>query len=352
MHNLIRKRPSLYALFFVVSLSYAHAQIVISNADMFGTPGESFLADYRETPDKDIGFNVNPDLFGDKGGPRSWNLDSLPFEDVYRFDYLSLSQGGTNALLFPLANLIEQRTVESSNSHLWKYLKQAPGTGRQSFGFVQDDILGGIDRVSYGKPLLEIPEPLHYGDSWTAEIAFTNTVNTISMITHYASADTVDAFGTLYLPNLGALPCLRINEIGTWSVQVINPLNGQLIDYGTDYIRSYIWVVKGFGIAAQISSQGSLTVPPENFTSAFFIYRMFSTTRSENINVRSLSVVKHNAGFNLKWNPVNGASTYTVFYCTNFSPNVRWQVLGTTTDTNWEDSMDGPGKFYLVNWSP
>jgi hypothetical protein len=346
--SVISEKLGIIVLFFTLLCVSSNAQIVVSNSDMFCNPGEGFRADYRETPDKDIGFSVNPSLFGTNGGPQSWNLDTLPYNDFYRFEYQGISQG--EALSFPLANLVEERTVESSQTRLSKYLKQSAGLGRLSVGFVQENVLGGTDSVSYGKPLLEIPDPLHFGDTWAAQVLFTNIFNGVTMVTHYTSADKVDAFGTLSIPNLGVEPCLRINEIGTWNVQAV--VGDQIIDFGTDYVRSYMWVVKGFGIAAQISSQGSPTVPATNFDSAFFIYRMFSTTRSGTINVRSVSLKRSNVALNLTWKPVSGASTYTVLCCTNFSANTRWQVLAATTGTNWTDSMNASTKLYLVNWAP
>lgn len=330
------------------SVCLVQGQVVLTSQDMFNAIGQYYRV-YANKNNVDVSS-----LVGTNGGPQTWTFTSGPQDLIYRFDYVSPSDGG-NGANFPLAKIAERQTNESTGIPMaWNYFDQVLGTGRKNFGFVNP---GGLPaQGQFNPPIVDFPDPLKYQSSWNVNTTYDfNYQDILPMRINYIASAKVDAYGTIILPGLGALPCLRINEVDENDILLDADLSGDYQSQETDYIHSYYFLSPGHGIVAEIHSQQSTTAaPPDNFTTAAQFTRMFDFSRAGTSSgpapVTDLKL-EFQAGIAvLNWSRTANTTSYRLEYSYGLGGTNTWQSLNTTTNDYMLDisSASNRQRFYRV----
>jgi len=121
----------------------------------------------------------------------------------------------------------------------------------------------------------------------------------------------VDAWGTVTLPGIGTVDCLRVNT------ELVNELTDVLADppvpLGTSHVRQYVWIAEGVGVVARVGSPfGAESIPDPGFTTAESLQVLVDFTPApegpqfirgevngdENYNVSdAVGILRHLTGF-------------------------------------------------------
>src|ERR1017187_1427571 len=206
----------------------AQAQITFTANKLPAVVGD--YADEYVSTDTDPSAKIGP-----TGGPQAWDFSyALQSGDIIRrMDIVSPTNGGYQAS-FPQATYAERYTDMPDNVLEWDYYNIITNVGRYYFGSWVPNTVTNV----FVPPPIDIPAVVGYGTNWsytTTTAAPISEQDTVSV--------TVDAFGTIILPQLGAFQALRVNQLTTTREFI----SGQLIN--TFYIREYYWLVPGFGMA-------------------------------------------------------------------------------------------------------
>jgi hypothetical protein len=302
-----------------------NAQITFSASEML-----TIIGDYSQ---EYITTNTNPSgIIGPTGGPQVWNFSSVPAADyVRRLDIVPPTDAGYQAS-FPNATYAERYTDPVSIFQEWDYCNLTTNAGRIYYGSY--DASSGTQVFS--PPPTDIPAILGYGSNWSY------TCNTT--LSPYTVTDTVtnsvDAYGTVVLPQIGQVQALRVNE-----------LTEQLLVWSgiriTNYIREYFWLVPGIGKAVDIVSSESSTPPPASFTSADEVRRVFEI----NSSVSNLRLQVQKGLASLCWLPATNAAGYQVRAIGGLTMT-NWQILASPVSNSWSEAVTATQRFYRVFIEP
>ncbi|MCP5523907.1 MAG: hypothetical protein H7A46_20410 [Verrucomicrobiales bacterium] len=334
----------LAAFVALTGLTSLRAQITINSLDMFYAPGQ-----YYRSYAADGEVSVQG-LLGGVGGPQNWNFSTGPQDAVFRFDYLDPEDAGAIASLFPEAKLVERKQVENGTvGDAWLFLDQQFGKGRMAYGFYDPAITGpvGLDDPAgiFDPPLLDFPEGITLGRSWSGGTVFLNSMLGAEMRMTYTSSATADAYGIVTLPKLGFMECIRVNELVSTLYEIKFPDAGE--DLGTAstggeftpvaeyYVRNLYWMAKDRGIVVQITSRESATPPPDEFATAAQFVRMFETNHPKGSTdpwpVTDLSITLGESQVLLGWTKPLNATSFRVEHTGALGPDAVWTTLTTTT---------------------
>lgn len=344
------KLGTIFVMLAASSVARAQGAVTITADDMFNTIGQWYRA-YANQNGNDV---VVAGRLGTTGGPQVWDFTSGPKEDVYRYDYVSVGDGG-NGSGFANAKVAERTTFESDGTKTWLYFEQVPGLGRRIYG-THTEIKSPLQPTAPFKfPIVDFPDTIRYKDTWataTSWEAIIFTIDTgpdpddpddlggsldIPALINYSSTATADAFGIINLPGIGFGEGLRVNYLTTLEVQV--DLGDGFQTVATEYIRTYYWLMEDRGIAVQIASKQETQLPAENFTTAASFVRMFETNHTAGDRppdgVTGLKVTFGKDRVLLNWDRFGSAKTYRVEYTGNLSDKNSWKVLGTPVADNF-----------------
>lgn len=350
----------------------------IRSVDMFYQVGEYFRA-YANDFDPDVAasrYAVPSNLIKPAGEDLTWDFSTGPVEVVHRFDYLDPA-GLLEALEFPLATVAERKTVEQTGQEAWLFFEQVSGVGRKVYGFYDEAFSFYTPAGVFDPPIIDFPETIRFGQAWGTDMTVYSTYDysftdpeegelsvswPVKMDFH--STFTADAWGTAFLPGLGLLDVLRVNEEQAVDISLdlaIDPSEaGSYTFIETDYMRNYYWLSPGHGIAAQLNSTQGTSLPADEFTTASVFLRMFETNKKagtvddEVKPVDDLQVIinKTTGKVAIRWSEALNAGRYRVEYSTGGLAAEDWQPLpsGETTDTLVLDPAGlGQGsRFYRV----
>ena len=223
----------------------AVAQPVFSSSSLPGNIGQYVRAYYST--------NVNvASLLALTNGAQTWNFSAgqQSYESIQRTDIVGPDDVG-DAASFPAATYAERDTIEPSSQIAWRYYSLT-NQGRCYYGArIPVDVPVSPVNV-FAQPTLDIPATVQYGQAWNRTVDWYYLINlTVPANTHFTTAATVDAYGTLVLPSLGSVSALRVHEIQTYDFsEYINGFGWFSIDLHTN--QYYYWLVPSLGIAAQI----------------------------------------------------------------------------------------------------
>ena len=326
-------------LAFAGSFSLAgHSQILFTAADLPSQPGQYSRA-YIST-------NVDVSaLIGAPGGPRRWDFSQpqQPGETIRRLDITAPNDGGHGSS-FPTATYAERYTDEPSGAPYWDYYSIAAGQGRTYFGFYNAAApLPGA--VMLQAAAIDIPGSITLGTNWTYSwVAYVD----YEEIDVTASA-TVDAYGTLVLPQIGEVPALRVNQLNREQIFL-----GVLL-LETTYFREYFWLVPGIGKAVHVISAPSTNPPSLSFAPGQEVRRMFAASGITNPPtfgpVASLHIRLQSLLAVLEWPRQTNASGYRVEALGNMA-RTNWQLLSQPATNSWSESLTTTQRFYRVLWKP
>jgi hypothetical protein len=326
-----------------------HGQITITGSDLFNKPGQYYQA-YVE---KDA--NVGGLLGVPSATAQAWDFTSGPTDLVYRFDYLDIKDA-PEASAFPEAGVAERLTDSSSATVKWLYLKQVPGVGRQVFGFRDPDFSSSQPTAIFAPPILDFPEHIGYGDNWKSATEFMSEISfgipddggddeegggggnfSIPTRVTYTAESKVDAFGLVNQPKIGFGECLRVNELVQYDIAVDFGFGDGFMSISTQFIRNYYWLRRSHGIVVQVTSRQLDTPPPDDFTVAAAVTRMFETNHEEGgiqlPTITGLRITLGKEGALLQWTKGAGLARYKVEYLTGDS--LTWKTLVESTASNF-----------------
>lgn len=351
----------------------AQEPITINSLDLFYAPGQYYRA-YAAADKVDTSVSGR---IGPAGGPQTWNFSTGPTDRVFRFDYLEPAAAENAAALFPEAKLVERKRIEGGTApEAFMFLDQRRGVGRMNFGFYDPKIVGplGLDDPAgvFDPPLLDFPESMTLGSSWSVGTAFLNSMLEVPMRVLYTATARVDAWGLVVLPgNLGFMDCIRVNELAEWTYQIKfpdgggfedpdDPFDGGLGGGGGDYttvatyyVRNLYWFAKDRGIVVQITSKESGTPPPDEFATAAQFVRMFETNHPRGSNlpepVDNLQLIRGDRQILLNWSKPLNTTSFRVERTNRPGDPGSWTELATTS-SNFvvDDIRPGEHWFYRI----
>jgi hypothetical protein len=353
------------AFLVMTGLMSLRAQITINSLDMFYAPGQyyrSYAADGEVSVQGLLGT-------ADSDDPQNWNFAIGPEDAIFRFDYLDPAEVGSIGALFPDAQLVERKRVENGTvEDAFLFLDQQIGRGRVTYGFYDPGVVGplgmGDPAGIFDPELLDFPESISLGKTWSGSTTFLNTLAGVSplRVTYTASA-VADAYGIITLPRMGFMECLRVNELvhTLWEVEwpdgggglEESDTGGGFTPVAEYYLRNIYWMAKDRGIVVQITSKQSGTPPPDEFAIAAQFVRMFETNHPEGSNdpwpVTDLSITPGQSQMLLGWTKPLNANSFRVEYATALGPEAEWTTL-TTTSSNFalDDRVAQVARYYRV----
>jgi hypothetical protein len=204
-------------------------------------------------------------------------------------------------------------------------------------------------------PTLDLREDITYETTWERSVDWRDVIDPgifpIEVAVHFVSRATVDAYGSVILPEIGELEALRVNEVNIYSLTDLTlglPLPDQAF-------RNYYWLVPGIGKAVHIISKPETSPPPENFATAKTVLRVFDSNcclPPLRESVRNLQIKNMGRQVFLTWDREPSATAYEIESDTTVAPDPEWPVIAATTDNFWFDDLPSVAgaKFYRVFW--
>jgi hypothetical protein len=253
-------------------------------------------------------------------------------------DIVAPADGGYQSS-FPQSAYAERYTDEPTNVIEWDYYALSAAAGREYFGSATPS----TGPSAFSPAPVDIPEQVGYGTNWT----YTTTTSYGFLTEQDNISATVDAYGTVVLPNLGSFPALRVNQLTTSEVL----LEGTLFE--TTYLREFYWLVPGFDKAVHIVSTVSSSPPPDDFTSASEIRRVFAqfTVPASLTPVNGLHLVITNEIALLTWPATTNASAYQVEALGNLA-GTNWLILASPAANSWSEMLTPTQRMYRVFAKP
>ena len=264
------------------------AQITITAADEY-TVGEWY--DMLTVEDANNPATIPDGTLGVAGEENVWDFTEFSAGEEFQHEFASLSDlEPEQTQHFPNATFAEALTDRAGNLELVVFYDR--DEERQQFhgGWFGTRLPEGqVNRcVINNPPLVERRYPYTVGDSWEAQTTFEATVESllgqVTAVSTQSSSFEIDAWGTVILPELGEIQCLRIHHSQTTIIEIggIFPL--------TDTVRSrsYYWASKEYGEVARIIGPqnsellGDPEAPPLNFGKAISYQFMIGNSRMNN----------------------------------------------------------------------
>jgi hypothetical protein len=336
---------SLGILLMMVSYPPLSAQIAFSITNL-----PSQIGDYHRAYVDTNAVNVST-LLGQPGGPQQWDF-SQPRgvnEFIQRMDVVSPTDGA-NAASFPQATYAERLTSESDGTCSWSYYQIITNEGRAYYGFVDTNSNPEMPIKVFDSPTIDLPATIQFEQTWNRTADYQDFAVFITFAVHFTAQASVDAYGTLLLPEIGEVPALRVNEVHEYDY--IDETLG-IANY-TNYFRYYYWLVPGIGKAVEIISEPDSTgPPPENLTTAGTLSRVFraSGVQPAPYPVANLRIHFQDGQAMLDWNVETNALSYQVEAISNLGTN-NWQLAGEPATNAWSEPATNAERFFRVFAQP
>jgi hypothetical protein len=257
-------------------------------------------------------------------------------------DVVAPSDGGHGSS-FPNAAYAERYTDEPAGAQEWDYYSIPPSLGQSYFGFY-NAAAGGVVVIS--PPAVDIPWSVDFGTNWNYSLD--EGSGPVSL--HLTASASVDAYGTLVLPQIGEVPALRVNQLNTQQDFFFGFPDGD-----PTYFREYYWLVPGIGIALHIISNSSNSPPILSFAPANEVRRVFESSSVTNqaalTPVGNLHIRLQNGVAILNWTQATNASAYEVEALGALSAT-NWQSVSLPASNSWSEALTTTQRFYRVSIKP
>ncbi len=289
------------------------------------------------------------------GGPQRWDISrsQTATETVLRTDIITPANGADGSS-FPQATYAEQDTMEPNSQISWSYYNLT-GTGRTYYGFYNPLDQNADYLVVFDEPTVDIPLTVHYGQTWNRSVTWSGLVLGLFPIDYqfHASA-TVDAYGTLVLPSLGAVPALRVHEVHGYEADEPNG-DGTSTPVDIHTNQFYYWLVPKIGVAVQVFEFGDNVLFPAGLPYTNSLVRTFQASYYTNApilgSVSGLTIRATSGSARLNWLGFTNAAGYRVEYI-GTPANPAWQFLGQSGSNSWSDPLTATQRFYRVFATP
>lgn len=292
---------------------------------------------------------------------QTWDLSAAeqPGDSILRTDIVPVTNGGYYSY-FPSASYAEQDTFEPSNVLGWQYYgfgSVGSNTGRIYYG-LDEPVEGASPEAVFTPSVIDIPATVQFNQTWSNSTYWLTLYFEIIVVSNNLSyTATVDAYGTLYLPQIGSVPALRVHQVNSYALsELTDPPT--LIDLNTnDY---YYWLVPGLGVAAQVEVIGNNALYPTSLPYTNTLQRMYfanyftnsvsTNTTGSGTNSSNLQAQLQGGLFVLNWITMTNCTNYRVDFTGSLASS--WSALGFTSNTSWTDSMGYSSGFYRVVGNP
>jgi len=288
---------------------------------------------------------------------QNWDFSEpqQPYESVLRTDIIA-PEDGANSGQFPYATYAEQDTLEPTNQIGWRYCgftDSGTSSGRLCYGLDAPENEPVTEWAVFVPPTVDIPSTVQFGQTWSNALYWLSTYFEIILVSNYYTySSSVDAFGTLILPEIGAVPALRVHEVDSYTVTDVSdpPL---LLDINTN--QYYYWLVPGIGVAAQVLLLGNNVLDPVDLpytnTVQRFFYASYYTNNTNSApppppSTADLYIIDQGGSVVLNWSTLSNAVNFRIDYTASLATN--WQTLGYTTSTSWTETITATQRFYRV----
>jgi hypothetical protein len=293
---------------------------------------------------------------------QTWDLSQAQQKDesILRTDIIAATSGA-NYSYFSGATYAEQDTFEPSSILGWRYYGFAEGVtnaGRTYYG-LDEPVAGASPEAVFIPPVIDIPSTVQFNQSWSNSVYWLTKYFGIINVSNYLSyTATVDAYGTLALPQIGQVPALRVHQVESYAISESTdpptPLEAETDNY-------YYWLVPGLGVAAQVELLGnntvySTTLPYTNTMQRMYFANYFTNSPvgggpggySGSTNLQATVVGNHVV---LNWSAMTNCTNFRVDFAQTL-PGAGWTAAAITTNMAWTDSIAFPSKFYRVVGNP
>jgi hypothetical protein len=345
----------------VVLCLTARAQFYATNLpSVFGSYNCSYFSTNNVDVPTMLTLTTNSGGLIPPGSGPTWDFSQSQqsYETILRTDIVAPSNGMDSAS-FPDATYSEQDTTETltyTNQSAWRYYT-ITNEGRTYYGFyVPGTIADGL--AVFDPPTVDIPATVTNGQSWSRSTGWNSLIysggDEKPATFYFSDFATVDAQGTLILPDLGAFQALRVHETHDYNLVY---RGGSVYTETNQY---YYWLVQQLGVAAQITIygnifEGGLTATPIFTNSVERMYYANYYTNQPPLPhdfTGNLFIHLQSGAIGLNWlpftNSLNLVSTGYQVQASSSLPGTNWQVMGLTNGTNWSDTLSSTQRFYRV----
>ena len=281
-----------------------HAQVVFSTGDTYHLVGEYSLSYFRSNVDVSVFIGSTGSNYWDFSQPQGAN------DVVARMDVVSVSDGGHGGA-FTGSAFAQRYQGGAISGTSWEYYSLDATNGLVFYGTYDPVGYGADPSIPITPPTSTLPTSVHFGDSWSNAYEFSVSDPLVGVIpVSYTSTSTVDAYGTVALPGIGAIPALRVMEVEDYEENIFGLTYPQLD-------TNWIWLSPGIGITAQGTSFGpdTYSLSAQTFTNSFsrvFLYPPLAPSPNARLMLQSNVAA-------LTWSSTSNASGYVVQTCTNLS---------------------------------
>ncbi len=352
----------------------AHAQVTITNADMFNEPGQYYLTYATDPAVSNV--PVATVIGSTTVTNQAWNFANAAQEVqangtisivTNRYDYFAATNTPYGADFAAAgATAAQQLTPAGDTSALqWLYFAVSPSKGQLDYGFYDASYSSVQPETLFSPALQDWPASITYGSMWSGTTTSTESSNNyggfgFSQQVTFVTTDTVDAFGIVTLPSVGLLSCLRVHEIEEQDTVLL--VDGQLAGGQTNFVVNYYWLAPGHGLVAQVLSNPYSSTPPDDMggiaATAEWMFQAYHPETVTNTNPPPPSIAGLTLSYTpgspalIQWDFLSGVSSYTVNYATSLSGTPTWHSLGSTSSNFMMDNnAGGPGapvRFYQI----
>lgn len=266
------KRSVLWTAVFVsvVAPFGAQAQITITRNDVLSLLGKTQIT--RDDTTGSVTVNV-----GASGANRTWDFRTQVINGENVTAQYVTPQSTPFAAQFPQANFVQKVAFDNGGTIGTGYLFSNVATN----AWTQVG-LAVVGDTTFTDALDELiaPLPAQFNGTWTVTSSDTfGDVSSFAFVNRTVSVRTFDAWGTVRLPLLGDVSCLRLRETDTDYSQTY--FGGTLVSNDSSKSINYLWISREHGAVASVSSQDGETNP--NFTDAasFSLLQSTATAVSE-----------------------------------------------------------------------
>lgn len=356
-----------FSIPFLLCVS-VRAQIIFTTNSLPSQPGDYsysyFSTDVNVSAMLALNTNADTNAPPPPGGPTSngvpqfWKFSQAQQseETVQRTDIISAS-AGEDGSDFPMATYAEQDSTNGT-PFAWQYYgfsNSGSNPGRLYYGLYEPVNAPASASAVFVPPSVDIPGTVQYGQTWTRSLHWNTTYYGFITVSNYFTCNaSVDAFGTLALPDIGLVSALRVHEVHSYTSTELVYGGAYLVGIITN--QFYYWLAPGLGVAVQVTLFGNNEVTDESPPFTNSVLRMYQASYFTNSTTGpavpgNLRIQRQSGSAVLIWDNFTNVTSYQVQYTGSF-PVTNWQTLGTAVGNSWTDTMTLPDRFYRVIGNP
>ncbi|NND07087.1 MAG: hypothetical protein HKN87_11975 [Saprospiraceae bacterium] len=251
-------------LFVLTNVSWSlHGQISINADDILGIIGQTQMIEH------DSSGAVAVDV-GSAGPNQVWDFSAANADALLaNYEHLRPEDAPIPTGSFATANMVEKITLDGVPVTLYNF-REVTDNEIVNLGNLSQATFNGMsfDQINQSRRTLA-PLPITYENTWSEIVNDTVTSEFSTMIIADTNTYSVDAWGTVILPQ-GQIPVLRLRNDSRSSFSLM--VGGFVGERSRSLDISYFWISKENLIVAWATSLDGETDP--NFTNASFFARL------------------------------------------------------------------------------